>query len=274
MIDLERALVELAERVELADAEWLADEVLHRVTDVGVARPPRRLHLGVRIAAAACVVPLVLVAALPGARHAVARWLGFDSVSIEPGATASSTTRPSPSTTTGASPSTTGVTPTTVFTPPALDLGPAMSIGEAMAATGLPDPTPQLLGPAQSVHVVRPPSSGQIMLVYAPSGVTPQSNVSGVGALVSVMPARLDEGMFRKMLGDTATVQAVDVAGDHGFWIEGAPHQLIFEFNDRSVDGDTLRLATNTLLWQRGDVVYRLEADISLSTALLIAQSV
>ena len=35
-----------------------------------------------------------------------------------------------------------------------------------------------------------------------------------------------------------------------------------------------MRLATNTLLWQRGDHVYRIEADISLPTALRIAASI
>jgi hypothetical protein len=161
-----------------------------------------------------------------------------------------------------------------LFTPPDIDLGAEVSLAEAMATTGLPDPTPKLLGRAQSVHVLRPPDSGQIMLLYAPSGTTPQSAVTGVGALVSVMPARLDEGMFRKMLGETATAQSVDVGGDQGFWIEGKPHQLVFEFNDGTFDQDTLRLATNTLIWQHGDFVYRLEADIDLSTALLIARSI
>ncbi|MEP7114113.1 MAG: hypothetical protein ABI862_12675, partial [Ilumatobacteraceae bacterium] len=58
-----------------------------------------------------------------------------------------------------------------------------------------------------------------------------------------------------------------------GYWIEGSPHQLMFVFGD-NVQDDTLRLATNTLLWQRGDRVYRLEADIDLATALRIARSV
>ena len=47
----------------------------------------------------------------------------------------------------------------------------------------------------------------------------------------------------------------------------------MFEFGDDVLE-DTLRLATNTLLWQRGGHVYRLEADISLETAVRIAKSV
>ena len=142
-----------------------------------------------------------------------------------------------------------------------------------MSRTGLGDPTPALLGDPLSIHVVHPPAAGQIVLVYAPSELVPRSPVTGVGALVSVMPATIDEGLFAKTLGDQATVQPVDVGGDDGFWIEGSPHQLFFEVGDQ-IQPDTLRLATNTLLWQRGDHVYRIEADVSLPTALRIAASI
>jgi hypothetical protein len=119
---------------------------------------------------------------------------------------------------------------------------------------------------------VQPPASGQIVLVYAPSTLLPESSVTGVGALVSVMPAHIEEGFFGKTLGES-TVQSVDVAGATGYWIQGALHQLLFTFGNEVLP-DSLRLATNTLLWQRGDHVYRLEADITLETALRIAGSV
>ncbi len=86
------------------------------------------------------------------------------------------------------------------------------------------------------------------------------------------MPARIQEGFFRKTLGETSTVRSVDVGGDAGYWIEGSPHELMFEFGDEVLP-DTFRLATNTLLWQHGDLVYRLEADIDLGTAVRIARS-
>jgi hypothetical protein len=202
------------------------------------------------LAAALVAVVAVVVAALPGPRHAVARWLGFDSVHIEPGVTV-------PTTAVGSG----------------LDLGPSVSMAAAMSQAGLPDPTPALLGAPQSVHVVQPPDSGQIVLVYGPSDLLPQSSVTGVGALVSVIPAHIEEGFIEKALGADATVKSVDVGGaDAGYWIAGAPHQLFFQ-SGGTFESDTLRLATNTLLWQRGDHIYRLEADISLETALRIAAS-
>ena len=144
----------------------------------------------------------------------------------------------------------------------------------AIAATHLPNPAPSLLGGPLSVHVVQPPASGQIVMVYGPSGILPQSSVTGVGALMSVIPAHIEEGFFGKALGNSATVRSVHVAGASvGYWIEGAPHQVYFTSGGQ-FETDTLRLATNTLIWQRGDNVYRLEADISLETALRIAGSV
>jgi hypothetical protein len=267
MIELERSLVELAERLEIPGEERLVGAVLGRVRQP-VPRPV--LRTTVRWAVAVMIVLGVAAAVLPGPRRAVARWLGFDSVRIEPNVTLLTTTTP----TTPASDVTTATvaTSTTVATPP-FDLGPAVSIEEAMSSTGLPDPTPAQLGSPQSIHVVKPPEVGQIVEVYGPSELLPESDVTGVGALVSVFPGVISEGLFGKVLGPDATVQSVDVAGSPGYWIEGAPHEVFFELNGQT-ERDTMRLATNTLLWQRDGRVYRVEADVSLETALRIAVSI
>jgi hypothetical protein len=254
MTDLEQSLEELARRVDIPADQWLVDDVLRRIGEPANRQLRRRVPQLAALVVAAVVLLLVIV---PGPRRAVARWLGFDSVRIEPGVTVPTTT-------------------TTVIVPgldTGLQLGPAVSMGEAMASTGLPDPTPAALGASRSVHVVEPPQSGQILAVYPPSELLPESPVTGVGALVSVMPAHIESGFFRKTLGTDATVRPVDFAGVHGFWIEGAPHQLFFEIGQDQVEQDTLRLATNTLLWERNGHVYRLEADVSLETAVAIASS-
>jgi len=265
MIDLERSLEQLAGRIELPDTSWLADDVLRRVTE----RPGR--HARRRVPLVACLVAaaiVVLVIALPGPRRAVARWLGFESVRIEPGVTVPTTT------TTTATRATSGASSVVTSVEPNIDLGPAVSIGEAESQTGMPDPTPAVLGAPQSIHVVEPPKSGQILLVYSPSDLVPQSDVTGVGALVSVMPAHIESGFFRKTLGTDSTVRPVDFDGVHAFWIEGSPHQLFFEVGQDQVAQDTLRLATNTLLWERDGHLYRLEADVPLATAVKIARSI
>jgi hypothetical protein len=267
MIDLERSLADLAERLAIPGGDHLVTDVVQRISQPERRRQPRR---AITLAIALAVVAMITIVALPGPRRVVARWLGFDSVRIEPGVTVPTTATSTPAAT---SSSLLPAPVATTIAEPELGLGPAVSITDAMGRTGLPDPTPSLLGEAQSIHVVQPPNSGQIVLVYPASELVGRSPVTGVGALVSVMAARMDSGFFQKTLGDSATVRSVDVGGADGFWIAGAPHQLYFVF-EGEMETDTLRLATNTLLWQRGDHVYRLEADISLETALRIAASV
>ena len=273
MIDLERSLGELAERLNVPSSDRFVSDVMHRISAEPEA-PARRVRRGApRLAGALAAIAVLATVALPGPRHAVARWLGFDSVHIEPNVTVPTTT----ALTTAVQTSTQGSTSTSTTTAPTAalpNLGPALSIDEAMSQTGLPDPTPAVLGDPQSVHVVTPPVSGQILLVYAPSDLVPQSPVTGVGALVSVMPAHIEEGFFQKMLGPGATVRSIEVDGLSGFWIEGSPHQLMFDMGDGQIQPDTLRLATNTLLWERDGHVYRLEADVSSETAVHIAESI
>jgi len=84
MIDLERSLEELAGRIEIPGEPWFADDVLRRLDEPRVRPIRRRMPLVVGLVAAAIIVLLVV----PGPRRAVGRWLGFDSVRIEPGAPA------------------------------------------------------------------------------------------------------------------------------------------------------------------------------------------
>jgi hypothetical protein len=270
MIDLERSLGELAERLEVPNGEWIVSDVVRRIGE-----PPRRPAFGrvPRLTGAVVALVVVAIVALPGPRHAVARWLGFDSVRIEPGVTVPSTKTGSTKTSVAPTVSVGSVVEPTTLPVPDLGLGPPQSIERAKSVTGLPDPTPALLGDPQSIHVVQPPATGQIVLVYPPSALVPESPVIGAGALVSVIPAHIEEGFFEKTLGTTSTVRSASVDGNSGYWIEGSPHQLMFVFGDQ-IQPDTLRLATNTLLWQRGEYVYRIEADVDFETAIRIAQSI
>jgi hypothetical protein len=274
MIDLERSLVELAQRLQIPSGDQLAGAVVARVGE------PARRQVGrtaVRLAFALLVVLGLLVAIVPGPRRVVARWLGFDSIKIETGVTLP-VTATRVTTTIVTVPSVTPVgtvaaDTTTTTEVLALDIGASLSIGQAMSRTGLPDPTPTLLGAPQSIHVVQPPSAGQIIEVYSPSDLVPPSKVTGVGALVSVWPGKIEEGYFVKGLGEGTTVTSVDVSGSPGYWIEGQPHEVFFSI-DGETQGDTMRLATNTLLWQREGRVYRIEADITVETAQRIAASI
>lgn len=165
--------------------------------------------------------------------------------------------------------------------PAAPSFGPAFTVDAAAARVGVLVPGSVLLGESVGVHVLMPPADGQIVVVYPPSALLPESPVPGVGALLSAWPATLIEGMFVKGLGPGTSLETVTIrpalAGDsptEAFFLSGEPHTYAFETPAGGFQIDTLRLATNTLLWEVDGVAYRLEADISLADAIRIAESI
>ena len=80
--------------------------------------------------------------------------------------------------------------------------------------------------------------------------------------------------MLGKAVTDQSQVRMIAVAGQPGYLISGSPHAFYY---DPPGAGDfaeaTLRLAGDTLLWQRGAILLRLEADAGLAQMLRIAES-
>lgn len=96
-------------------------------------------------------------------------------------------------------------------------------------------------------------------------------HVGGAEILVSAIDGRLDDGVITKSLGTASTVTEVDVAGQPGLWVDGAPHQVAYLTSDG--DQRVVRAASNTLLWQDGAVLYRLEGFDAVEDAIAFAQT-
>ena len=91
------------------------------------------------------------------------------------------------------------------------------------------------------------------------------------GVTVDRFGGSLDDALVTKVLGDGSSIRRVDVDGLPGLWIDGAPHEVAI----RDVDGETVirRFAGNTLLWQDGDTIRRVEGFSSLDEALAFARA-
>ena len=258
---LERQLIELAQRLDVPDDDQLVRDVLGQLEPVP-RKSMRRRSRRVLLAAAICFVAvLATVLLLPGPRHTIAHWLGIGSTRID----TSSTGVP-------------GLGAPATF-PASLDFGSAMNASDAAARTGLPVPLVREWGTPAGIFVVSPPSRGQVVVVYAPSASLPASPVAGVGALVSSMPGVINDGLFGKMRSPSTTIDTLTFTSAAGrvvqaIWLSGSPHDYVFQDVDGTPVFDTLRLATNTLLWQDGDVTYRLEASVPRAQAVHIAAMV
>lgn len=96
-------------------------------------------------------------------------------------------------------------------------------------------------------------------------------DVDGTDVLVSEIDGRLDDAVIAKTLGDRTEVTEVTVDGNPGLWIAGQAHELAVRRGGELVFE---RIAVNTLVWQDGPVIRRLEGFADLAAALAYAADV
>ena len=143
-------------------------------------------------------------------------------------------------------------------------LGDKVSLEEARRRAGFDVVVPERLGEPDAVYIQKSPPGGMVSFLYG----SPEDPT----ALFTQFAANVDETILKKVAPGTS-VQPVSVDGRPGYWIQGAHY---FVYLDRQGDERTeqLRLAGNTLLWERGPLTLRLEADVPEDEALRIAESV
>ena len=80
---------------------------------------------------------------------------------------------------------------------------------------------------------------------------------------------------FVKKVGELGTsVEEVEVDGERGLFVSGQEHFVMYRDRAGAIRDDRAYLAGTTLLWNRGDVLLRLEADVDRAEALELARSV
>lgn len=97
-------------------------------------------------------------------------------------------------------------------------------------------------------------------------GESRRVDVAGREILVSAVGGTWNDGLITKSVGSSDQIEPVDVGGLDGLWFSGAPHEVFYEAGDGRVVVD--RVAANTLVWQDGDVLYRVEGFATLDEAL------
>jgi hypothetical protein len=159
---------------------------------------------------------------------------------------------------------------------PRLGLGTQTTLAGAQRQVSWKIAVPVALGAPDEVYVSLPPtgpSGGEVTLVYAARPGIPASGATGVSVLVTEARGGVNEHFFQKILGPGVTIEQVSVDGHQGVWISGQPHEIVFTDANGDPYFDTLRLATNTLLFDDGGTVVRIEGDMSKQQAIYIGRS-
>ena len=80
---------------------------------------------------------------------------------------------------------------------------------------------------------------------------------------------------FVKKAGQAGTfVEEVTVDGEPGLYVSGDEHFVMFRTADGEITDERTYLAGTVLLWNRGDLLLRLEGDLTRAQALELAESV
>jgi hypothetical protein len=256
--ELEEQLVALGAELAWPPTPDLAARVSSRITArVVVLRGPWYQSRWA-IAAAAVVIALTALLAYNPTREAIADWVNvhvlFQRVNVLP--------TPSPQ-------------------PPGplgerLGLGGRTTLAGAQKTVTWPVMIPARLGSPDEVYLQLPPdgpSLGEVTLVYSTRPGIPVSGETGVAVLITEARGGINEQFFGKMLGSDATLEAVTVAGHHGYWVSGSPHRFVFLDANGNFRDETMRLATNTLILDEGGTVVRIEGNLTKAQAMEIAAS-
>lgn len=155
-----------------------------------------------------------------------------------------------------------------------LQLGAPTSLENARTQVKFPVSVPTGLGAPAAVYLSTAPPGGEVSLVYAPAPGLPEAHSTGVGLLVTEFRGALAPQFFGKILGPGTVLQEVTVAGTRGYWITGSPHAFFYQQAGGNPTDEPLRLADNTLLWEKGGVTLRIESGLDLSAALRVADSI
>lgn len=234
MSELELRLAALAEAVEYPPTPDLAAAVERALARRPERTPGRRRVLAVGLAVALAVAAGVL-AFSPGARSAFLELFRLQ-----------------------------GATVTRVESLPevplaAPDLGEPASREEAEQLVGfeLVD-----LGEPDAIYVR---ADRMVSLVYGPR--------ERPRLVLSQLDGTLWDGFHKKVAGTGTRIEDVAVDGERGLFVSGDEHYVMY-LVDGNVRDELTALAGNTLLWNRGRLLLRLEADVSREEAIELAESV
>jgi hypothetical protein len=283
---LERALADVASRIEITDLDGFTSATVVAAQRARAdARRRRRFVLiqGGRprqllAAAAAIVVLLSATLAVPKSRDAIADLFGIEGLRIRTGDV--TTTAAQTSTTIGSSSTSFSVPSSSVpsvTTPAEFDaaaVGNALALGSQVPLDAARAALPSLrqldsvYGPPDAIYVGNRPT-GLVSFVWrARPGLAGSSTAPSVGLVVQQYPSSYDLGFFEKTLGQGTRAVQVEVEGRRGYWIDGQPHSIGYVDARGQVLNDTIRWATNALVWAGGGVTYRIESTLTQADAM------
>jgi len=161
-------------------------------------------------------------------------------------------------------------------TPPAgagLALGSPVPLAEALTA-GEPDVRlPSALPRPDTAYVVGAGDRRIVTVAWRAEPGQPTITGRDLALTLLAVAGSADEKLLRKTAGPGTTVEAVRVGDDPGWWISGAPHEVLILRPDASIEVLPPATAGDTLVFARDGTLYRLESSLGRDATVEIARS-
>jgi hypothetical protein len=160
--------------------------------------------------------------------------------------------------------------------PPAgtgLDLGTTVPIEQAIVVDQPRVLVPAALPPPDTAFELGAGDRRIVTLAYRADPGEPTLSGSDLKLTVMAVPGVMDEGLVRKLLGPGTTIDTVAIGDRPGWWITGAPHEIIIIRPDSTAGFLPSALAGDTLVFNRGGTLYRLESALGRDATIAIAAS-
>lgn len=166
------------------------------------------------------------------------------------------------------------------FSPaPSLLVGPGLgeptSLDEARLHAEFVLRVPDLaeLGDPDLVYFADPPTGGAVTILYGKRPGFPAAQRTGIGLIVTQFSADIAPETFEKLVDSGVRVTATEVSGVAAWWVAGGDHFFFYRDANGQVVDTTLRLASDTLIWEDHEVTHRVEGAPSLADAIRVAES-
>jgi hypothetical protein len=146
--------------------------------------------------------------------------------------------------------------------------GREVSLSQARAAVDFPLAVPSGPAPDRAFLFTTPFGRTGAILAWEPTAASPA--ILGVPWGLMVIELRGEDDVLLKTVGSFGDLHEVRVAGARGVWIP-VPHELQIQID---VGTRTYSVGGNVLIWQVGQVTYRVETSLGLPEALRLAATV
>lgn len=154
-------------------------------------------------------------------------------------------------------------------------LGEPATLAEARDRVTFPLRVPGLpgLGDPDLVYLADPPAGGAVTLLYRKRDGFPADPATNIGLIVTQFRADIGPEIFEKLINSGVRITPAKVGGVAAWWVAGGDHFFFYRDAQGMVVDSTLRLASDTLIWEERGVTHRVEGAPSLANAVRVAES-